>query len=294
MAQHQEVRLQQVVEPRLFEIADYQRVYAWEVEQSDLWEDLDLVGPGGSHYAGTLVIREMSDGTRAKECMSDDGSTLTVCEVVDGQQRLTTCLVLIDRIRRRLLAASQGGCAGRRGDGCQGPGHLRDAEGQRCGRPAPAPWRGVEPVLGGSTVLGDHVYVGAAKGSGQVRLEDAAMFFDGRLAGLVDGVPPEEAFGRLKDLYSRVTSGLKFLVYEVGSSAEVGVIFETLNERGRPLTDLEKAKNYFLYLARSIPDASGEQLAEQINSAWGEIFSNLAGEPRAMEDQLLRAIGWRS
>ena len=60
MAQHQEVRLQQVIEPRLFEIADYQRVYAWEVKHlSDLWEDLDLVGPGGSHYAGTLVIREV-------------------------------------------------------------------------------------------------------------------------------------------------------------------------------------------------------------------------------------------
>ena len=53
MAQHQEVRLQQVVEPRLFEIADYQRVYAWEVKHlSDLWEDLDLVGPGAAITRG--------------------------------------------------------------------------------------------------------------------------------------------------------------------------------------------------------------------------------------------------
>ena len=181
--------------------------------------------------------------------MSDDGSTLTVCEVVDGQQRLTTCLVLIDRIRRRLLQLHREGvpAAGVMAAKARATyGMLKvngaDVPRLRLGAGLNQFWV--------DTVLGDHVYVGAAKGSGQVRLEDAAVFFDGRLAGLIDGVPPDEAFGRLKDLYSRVTSGLKFLVYEVGSSAEVGVIFETLNERGRPLTDLEKAKNYFLYLAR--------------------------------------------
>ena len=85
-----------------------------------------------------------------------------------------------------------------------------------------------------------------------------------------------------------MTSGLGFLLYEVHDLAEVGVIFETLNERGRPLTQLEKAKNYLLYLARRIPDSRSEELAMRINDSWASIFRNLSGEDDA-DDQLLRS-----
>jgi len=69
----------------------------------------------------------------------------------------------------------------------------------------------------------------------------------------------------------------------------VGVIFETLNERGRDLSDLEKTKNYLLYLARSIQDGRSEQLAALINASWADIFKNLSAEADDADDQLLRA-----
>lgn len=91
--------------------ADYQRPYAWERKQlDDLWEDLDLLGPIGTHFAGTLVLRTvMLPGGTINESMSDDGTSLQHCEVVNGQQRLTTCFVLLDRVRRRLLGLEQEG-----------------------------------------------------------------------------------------------------------------------------------------------------------------------------------------
>ena len=57
---------------------------------------------GCSHYAGTLVLRDVLavDGS-AKTSVSDDGATLRHSEVVTGQQRLITCLLLLDRVRRR-------------------------------------------------------------------------------------------------------------------------------------------------------------------------------------------------
>ena len=70
---------------------------------------------------------------------------------------------------------------------------------------------------------------------------------------------------------------------------EVGVIFETLNERGRQLSDLEKTKNYLLYLARNLPDGRSEMLAGQINDAWSGIFRNLAKESGDLDEQLLRS-----
>jgi len=44
-----------------------------------------------------------------------------------------------------------------------------------------------------------------------------------------------------------------------------------------------------LYLARIIQDGRADELAGRINTAWADIFANLAREPGDMDDQLLRA-----
>src|ERR1700676_819596 len=57
----QEVHLPAVVNERLLEVPDYQRPYAWRKKQlEDLWEDLDLLGPRGGHYAGTLMLHDIT------------------------------------------------------------------------------------------------------------------------------------------------------------------------------------------------------------------------------------------
>ncbi len=283
-----QLRLPAVMNERLLLIADYQRPYAWERKQlQDLWDDLDLLGTGHSHYAGTLVLRDIRQDDVPETSMADDGTTLRHCEVVDGQQRLTTCLLLIDRVRRRLDTLAQ-----------------RDVEHAEAMASTLRANYGLvsidnaqHPRLRLGAGLNDYwVNVSLGKGqpdgqsliAGERRLRDCATFFDERLDGLADADPAVE-FGRLKDLQGRITSGLGFLVHEVASSAEVGVIFETLNERGRPLSELEKTKNYLLYLARSIQDGRADELSKLINSSWATIFVNLAGQGRDGEDQLLRA-----
>ena len=65
----------------------------------------------------------------------------------------------------------------------------------------------------------------------------------------------EDTAGReqwLRDLQSKVTTRLHFNLYEVEDAAEVGVIFEVMNDRGKPLTNLEKVKNYLLYAASTL------------------------------------------
>lgn len=289
MPNTQELRLPAVVNERLLEVPDYQRPYAWRWKQlEDLWEDLDLLGPKGGHYAGTLVLRDMTlaDGT-AKSSVGDDGATLRHTEIVDGQQRLTTCLLLLDRVRRRLEVLD--------GKGVEDAGNvarrIRDTYGMISVDHALVPRLKLGADLNSYWVdvcLGSELFVGPALIAGQERLREAANFFDEKISELGDQDPATE-FTRLKELQRRVTAALGFLVYEVQSSAEVGVIFETLNERGRSLSDLEKAKNYLLYLARNIKDGRSEQLADLINEAWAAIFRNLAGDAPDADDQLLRA-----
>jgi hypothetical protein len=89
----------------------------------------------------------------------------------------------------------------------------------------------------------------------------------------------------------KVCQQLAFTVYIVDDAADVGVIFEVMNDRGLQITDLEKVKNYLLYLATKLNLPTGHDLAEQVNNTWSHIFQSLMISGLSStnnEDQLLR------
>lgn len=274
--------LTKILAEKRFVIADYQRPYAWTQKQlTDLWIDLDLLGKG-EHYAGTLVLLRTEDPVQTTTA----GEDLRAFEVVDGQQRLITITVLLNRLHRRLEAL---GLTDHEG--------VVEAVGQLRRLVSVTVAGANRPRLTLSADLDlfwrDHVIgvLPPAKAplAAEARLLFAARYFDARLDELtVEGNAMQTA-ERLLDLRRRVTSGLKLLVYEVASNAEVGVIFETLNDRGRPLTSLEKIKNYLLYLASQLDEPRSTDLAERINQRWSGIFRNLADASSEVEDRLLRA-----
>lgn len=283
LAQDPRLTLPQVVSQRLFEIADYQRPYAWEAKQlTDLWEDLDLLG-SGHHYAGTIVLKQTGAPTES----TTDGDRLDRYEVVDGQQRLTTCFLLVNRLIKHLEKLATGEEHVKRAIS-----KLDDIFGSVMISGVTTPRLRLGADLNSfwvDQVLLEKPIVGSTLIAGEQRLKAAAEYFDAQLTSLVSGVDLETAAQRLLDLRSRLTAGLKFLVYEIENDAEVGVIFETLNERGRGLTDVEKVKNYLLYLAGQLPDGRKDHLAELINTKWSEIFKELAKLPARYEERLLRA-----
>ena len=78
----------------LFEVPKYQRYYAWEDEQvNDFIKDIDnvLLGNTPEHFLGGIV------------CVSKvvEGSTRQQKELIDGQQRITTSILLIVNIIRK-------------------------------------------------------------------------------------------------------------------------------------------------------------------------------------------------
>lgn len=277
--------LKKVLDDKTFVIADYQRPYAWTDKQlGDLWGDLDLLGDG-EHFAGTLVLRE----TGQKKTTSA-GESLKEYEVVDGQQRLTTVTILMTRLARALdqiqgitdQGLSDGVLEAKRQIGSLVRIQLLGTQEPRLqlGTDLRGFWR--DHIIGDLPAPSDPI-------ASARRLLRAAAFFDQRLVDLVDGATPDVAAGRLLNLRRRVTSGLQLLVYPIKSSAEVGVIFETLNDRGLLLTDLEKIKNYLLYLASQLDDMRRVKLADLINERWSGVFKNLSGLPADSEDRLLRS-----
>ena len=93
--------LSQIFQNRLFRIPDYQRGYAWQQAQLiDFWDDLVNLQKNRFHYTGLLSMKILTD-----EETESWGSDLWItekgykpCHIVDGQQRLTTFIILVNEL----------------------------------------------------------------------------------------------------------------------------------------------------------------------------------------------------
>jgi uncharacterized protein with ParB-like and HNH nuclease domain len=87
---------------RILRIPDYQRGYAWKEKQlKDFWTDLIQLESGKNHYIGVLTLEEVPEDTLQRWTEDNwiiQAKSYSAYYVVDGQQRLTTTIVLIQAI----------------------------------------------------------------------------------------------------------------------------------------------------------------------------------------------------
>ena len=86
---------------RLFRIPDYQRGYAWLQSQlTDFWDDLINLQDGRYHYTGLLSLKNLksSETTSWGSDLWMVSKGFKPCHIVDGQQRLTTFVILLNEI----------------------------------------------------------------------------------------------------------------------------------------------------------------------------------------------------
>ena len=139
-----------------------------------------------------------------------------------------------------------------------------------------------------TSVLAEQLGVEGPQITSERRLEAAKNKIAAYLAANIDTEGVGEEW--LRTLYTKIATQLRFTLYEVENEAEVGVIFEVMNDRGKPLTDLEKVKNFLHYTSTSL-DVPNE-LAKSVNGAWAEILRQLMAAGLVSgtdEDRLLRA-----
>ncbi|MEU7994042.1 DUF262 domain-containing HNH endonuclease family protein [Micromonospora sp. NPDC049060] len=267
----------EVLRPRLLSIPNYQRGYAWEQEQvQDFLDDLSLLEPGKTHYTGTIVL--LGGG---EPLVDDESNALVRADVVDGQQRLTTLCLLLNELRRALQVAG-------REDAAQGLRRQFLLISEK-GVPRNKLQVGPDSVAVWTALLND-TPVPPPETLSAKRLQRAALQIRQHVEELAS--KSDDHVDALFSLRNLVVTGLHFTLYTLNQQAEVGVIFETLNDRGKPLTELEKVKNYLLFLAARLPIGQQEALADRINAAWSTIYRLLlevAMVSPAGEDQFLRA-----
>lgn len=253
--------LPQIFDGRYFIVPDYQRSYAWDERQVDeLLRDIGHLLDDESthrHYTGTLVLGQCSPA----------GVSATEYHVVDGQQRLTT-LVIILRALAALLPEQE----------------RRDFDEVYLRRGSLGSERFVLQLNSDTRQFFERVVLGSADPSSEslsleahrrllAAKEKVTAWVRSRLAG---GTTVEELRGA-------VERRLGFLVYAPKEDAETGIMFEVINNRGKPLSELEKVKNYLIYCCVKL---GAEAVRREIDESWSDVLRNLnaAGKTQAADE----------
>jgi hypothetical protein len=213
---------------RAFRVPPYQRHYAWEERQiRDLIDDISNVSDEKPYFFGTLLfMRPTGESQLAPELRRTSASgPYKVFEVVDGQQRLTTAVLFINAVHREKPMLLR-------------PMHIRNflidnEEGVVKFQTVPDDW----PFL--RALLEPTSEVPPVQTPSQGRLKKANEFFRS-MAATHDNTQVEK--------WIRILCGSLVLVHTVSGYDEACMIFETVNDRGKRLTDLEGLKSFLMHV----------------------------------------------
>lgn len=270
-----------------FEVPLYQRNYSWEKEHvEDLWSDLvEAVELDRDHYIGTFLLME-SDG--------EEGSAR---KVIDGQQRLTTLTILLFELQERLDDLGRDKVA-------------RKIRGEYIARygTQKLTLAGDDKTFFKRTIL-ENILDDDREGQRDDALSDVKTDSpsQGRLLttkntlqellqeGPPDGVPYDDPAEFYIDFYEKIKS-LPLLVYSVASRSEAARIFQTVNDRGKDLTDLEITKSYLMHrvsLLENGDEASAyiKSIQDSFNEIYGSV-ENLSSGPSEDRIQRYHFIIW--
>lgn len=263
--------LNDILKTHIFSIPDYQRGYAWKERQlEDLWDDINDIkhvdGEFQYHYTGMLCLAPKSLPEEYK------WTKRQMFDVVDGQQRLTSIMILLSQLlysgeeyigetsANTLIEDFICKKSDKSKSLCLFFQYPDSNKNHIC----------LKKILTNNSKLNDdsddNVY--------KKNLIFARDYFKGKICKLSE----EDK----SDLFDRVTSGLLFDYRVVDSSLDVQMVFETMNNRGKPLSTLEKLKNRLIYL-----QSENAELCKDINRQWGAIYQYLGKDEQLSENRLI-------
>lgn len=227
------IRIKEFFNGRYFEIPKYQRGYAWEKPNiRDLFEDIqEAIEVDASHYIGTLVLSR----SEKKD----------VYYVVDGQQRITTLSMIINGLVK--LMDKEDAIYYNRF-------YIKHGEKHRL---VPL---GRENIFY-KELMENGVNGQAPSNRSQRLLIEAHEEISERLKQVVQFIDPITYLNHIEDLQI-----MEFVEDSPGNAIR---IFQTVNDRGKPLTNMEKAKSLLVYFSNRYLDG---QLDNKINDCFGNIF----------------------
>ena len=282
--------LKNIFKDRIFKIPDYQRGYAWTTRQlKDFWEDVINLPSDRFHYTGLLSLKKADksvwkDWNDERWLIEDRG--FRPFHVVDGQQRLTTFVIFIQAISELLKELPENKDK-KEEEIYLGSFSLKAIKEEYLVIQKPPQFIikthkfGYEVDNPSFKFLRHRVFNEPDSGTIQetfytLNLENSKKFF---LENLQDYYL-NYGITEIEILFKKVTQNLMFNVYEISDDFDVFVAFETMNNRGKKLSNLELLKNRLIYLTTlygddELKNDERNSLREKINDAWKEVYYQL-------------------
>ena len=268
--------LTEIFNEKFFRIPDFQRGYSWQEPQlKDFWDDLTNLKDDKIHYTGLLTVEKIDKkDVQNIEKWQDDlwliEGGLTAYYVIDGQQRLTTAIIIINQLLKQFSADEW--INFRKKD-------LWTTKFlfQQCDEIYKSYIFGYEKDNPSDEFFKTKILEQESSTKDTVpeqtlytaNLKFADKFFENKFTNL--------AKEELEVLFKKITGRFKFNLYMIDDELDVYVTFETMNNRGKPLSNLELLKNRLIYLTTLIyeGESTRNRLRKDVNETWKTIYEYL-------------------
>ena len=272
----------QLLEKRLFRIPLYQRAYSWSrTERADMFEDIAKLKnrPENSHFMSTVVGLN-------RETYSIVTDEYDVIDIVDGQQRLTTLVILLKAIEQELALS------------------LVDDD-----RDALTPKARLERELQELLVKPDNAslillqtnhdrsqYFANFLREGETPLfREAQTLADRELVRAIHECKSfVKKWGDPVELLRLLKNQLWFVFHETRDVKTVYTVFEVLNDRGLPVSWLAKLKSRLMEVVFESGQGNNSERIEELHQIWGSFYGIVGLRERVDTEALTFASTLRS
>ena len=255
--QPQHVTLAQLFQSRLFRIPQYQRSYSWGTKQrQDLFSDIERIHAHGteqSHFMATIV------GLRRQQIII--GTTQhQLVEIVDGQQRITTLILLLKSIAVALKNLDKADAS------------VREEIHASLVKDDNATLLLLQTNHDSSDYFANYLRNGLHPSSAMAKtvadrellsaIEECERFVSGWTE---DG-------NSIVALVTLLKNRLTFILHEISDESLVYSVFEVLNSRGLEVSWFDRLKSMLMAI---VFEKSGNQseIIDQVHQLWSQIYS---------------------
>lgn len=259
--------LDQLLKNRLFRIPNYQRAYSWEKKQrNDMFADIqELRNKKDSfHFMATFV------GLRreTKTIVTDE---YHVIEVVDGQQRLTTLIMLLKAIEKKLnreLTQEN-----------KLSGELRELLVKQ---------NNLSLILLQTNHDKSHYFTNYIRDGKFSDPSEAKTLANRELLSAIEQCESfVEDFENRIELLRIIKNQLKFIFHEINDESAVYTVFEVLNNRGLRVSWIDRLKSMLMAIAFEHSKGNAEEHIKELHQTWAKIYETI-GLRQGMNSEALQ------
>ena len=246
--------LRKLFDARLFTIPNYQRFYDWTAENcQDLLSDLQKSSDNNNmHFMSTIV------GLKSNDVLEIASIEYDQIDIVDGQQRITTLIILYKAISKQLGETDEEKEIKKQIDGML------------------VKYGGTKLILQSnhknSDILSQYIQYGT------LPPETSSATTDQRLKTAIEKCEKfvqcwKNENRNLSTFVTHLNNNVNFVYYVIDDVCRVYSIFETLNSRGLAVTWFDRLKTMLMGIAVQQPNP--KSLVDELHKLWGLIYEKI-------------------